>query len=411
MLNHFPIAPFQGKRVHLGVTGSVSAFKALELMRAYGKADMRVSVTLTDAAAQFVTPLSFRALGAEVVYAAMFDGASGELSEAFDPFGHLNPGAEADAFVVAPATATTLHRLARGSAEEMLSAQALAYAGSIIIAPAMNPRMWMNPATKENCVILCRHGHVIVPPGSGEMACGDAGSGRLADLSAIYLATLKSMSPQDLAGQKVMVTLGPTRENWDGVRFWSNHSSGLMGASVAIAAYLRGADVHAVCGPGSPWLPVDIHRYDVGSAREMFNVAKGLWDDMNIGVFCAAVADFSPEPFGQQKFKKHDAKDGFSLKFLPNPDILATLGQDKKAGQLIVGFAAETDNLEESIKKKLIGKNADLMVGNRIGAADSGFAVVNNKAMLHDKTGRMESLPTLRKADLAWRIFDWLLAL
>lgn len=411
MLNHFPITPFQGKRVHLGVSGSVSAFKALELLRAYYKADLRVTVTLTSAAQQFVTPLSFRSLGAELVYSAMFAGAGGELAGDYDPFGHLTPGAEADAFVVAPATATSLQRLACGAAEEILSAQALAYSGSLIIAPAMNPRMWMNPATQENCDTLRRRGHIIVQPDSGEMACGDSGDGRLPDLATIYLETLKAMSPQDLAGQKVMITLGPTREDWDGVRFWSNHSSGLMGAAVAVAAYLRGANVHAVCGPGAPWLPAAIHRHDIASAREMFAVASDLWADMDIGVFSAAVADFSPEPYGQQKFKKSEATDGFSVNFVPNPDILATLGKNKKATQLIVGFAAETDKLEESVRKKLISKNADLLVGNLVGVADSGFAGVKNTAILHDKSGKLEGLPTLRKGDLAWRIFDWLLAL
>lgn len=411
MQHYFPTAPFHGKLVHLGVSGSVSAYKALELLRAFSKADIRVSVVLTASATQFVTPLSFRSLGAEAVYTSMFPEAGKALDEKYDPFGHLAPGTEADVFVVAPASATTLLRLARGSAAEILSAQALAYSKPIIIAPAMNPRMWTNPATRENCMILKRHGHIIVQPGEGEMACGDAGDGKLADLNLIFLNTLKALSQQDLAGQKVMVTLGPTREKWDGVRFWSNHSTGLMGASLAVAAFLRGADVHAVCGLGAPWLPADIHRYDITTAHEMFTVSKGLWPEMNIGIFSAAVADFSPEPHGRHKFKKVNAQDGFSLNFVPNPDILATLGAEKQPGQKIVGFAAETDNLEESVKKKLLSKNADMMVGNRIGITDSGFGSVKNTAILHDRSGRLETLPTLRKSDLAWRILDWLLTL
>lgn len=413
MRNYFPSAPFRGKRVHLGVSGSVSAYKALELLRAFYKTGLRVSVSLTEAAGRFVTPLSFRSLGAEVVYGSMFgDPPHGEgYPEEYDSFGHLTPGLEAEAFVVAPATATTLHRLARGSAEEILSAQALAYAGGLIIAPAMNPRMWANPATKENCVILRRYGHVIVMPGSGKLACGDDGTGRLAEINLIYLETLKKLSPQDLAGQRVMLTLGPTRENFDGVRFWSNHSTGLMGSSLAVAAWLRGADVHAVCGPGAPWLPTDIHRYDIMSAREMFNVAKGLWPETDLGVFTAAVADFSPESHGLSKLKKADAPEGFKLRFLPNPDILACLGADKRPGQRVIGFAAETEDLEESLRKKLVNKNADLMVGNRIGLPDSGFAGAKNTAVLYDRNGRLERLPTQPKADLAWRILDWLSAL
>lgn len=410
MREYFPTVPFQSRRIHLGVSGSISAYKAVELLRAYYKAGLRVSVTVTEAGARFVAPLSFRSLGAETVYTSMFESGGG-YSEEFDPFGHLMPGAEAEAFVVAPATATTIHRLARGTAEEILSAQALAYPGRMIIAPAMNPRMWANPATKENCVILKRHKHVIVPPGEGRMACNDDGTGKLAALDLIYLETLKMLSPQDLAGKKALITLGPTRENWDGVRFWTNPSTGIMGASLAIAAWLRGATVHAVCGPGTPWLPVDIHRYDVTGAREMFTVSKGLWPDMDLGAFTAAVADFSPESHGLSKFKKSDAPDGFSIKFLPNPDILATLGAAKREDQRIVGFAAETDELEQNVRKKLISKNADLIVGNRVGQPDSGFGSAKNTAVLHDKSGRFESLPPMPKADLAWRILDWLLTL
>lgn len=412
MLNYFPEAPFRGKLVHLGVSGSISAYKALELLRAYYKGGLRVTATLTSAAASFVMPLSFRSLGAEIVYSSMFsDEQQDMMSENFDPFGHLTPGAEADAFVVAPASATTLQRIASGSASEILSAQALAFPKPLLIAPAMNSRMWENPATKDNCATLLRHGHKIVQPSSGELACGDEGSGKLADLRVIYLETLKMLSSQDLTGQKIMLTLGPTRENWDGVRFWSNHSSGLMGAALAVTAYLRGATVHAVCGPNAPWLPDAIKRYDIGSAREMFSAAKDLWPDMDIGIFSAAVADFSPEPLGQHKFKKADAADGFSVKFIPNPDILATLGKEKKSRQRIIGFAAETDNLEESVKKKLISKNADMMVGNLIGQPNSGFGGVKNTAVLHDRSGKFEHMPTLPKPDLAWRIFDWLLAL
>lgn len=411
MRDYFPTAPFHGKRVHLGVSGSVSAYKAAELLRSYYKAGLRAGVTVTEAGARFVTALTFRSLGAEVVHTALFDGECGGYSEERDPFGHLAPGAEAEAFVVAPATATTLHRLARGSAEEILSAQALAYPGRMLIAPAMNPRMWANPATKENCAALKRLKHVIVPPGSGEMACGDDGTGKLAELDLIYLETLRMLSPQDLAGRKAMLTIGPTREHWDGVRFWTNSSTGLMGASLAVAAWLRGAVVHAVCGPGVPWLPVDIHRYDIANAREMFTVSRGLWADMDIGIFTAAVADFSPESYGLHKFKKADAAKGFSLKFIPNPDILASLGAEKRENQRIVGFAAETGGLEESIRKKLKSKNADLMVGNHVGRPDSGFASIQNTAMLLDRNGRLESLPAMPKADLAWRILDWLLTL
>lgn len=403
---YFPKKPFAGKRIHLGVSGSVAAYKAVDLLRAFYKADMRVTVTLTEAARRFITPLTFQSLGAEQVYTAMFE--TGPAGSGHDPFGHLAPGAEADAFVIAPASANTLARIACGMADEMLSTQALAWPGKLLLAPAMNPRMWGNAATQANCSMLKERGHVLISPASGLVACGEVGDGRFADVRLIFLHCLKALSVQDLAGQKVMLTLGPTREPWDGVRFWSNHSTGLMGAALAVAAWLRGAEVHAVCGPGAPWLPEGIARYDVGPATAMFDAAAGLWPGMDVGVFTAAVADFAPEPFGSGKFKKAGQADGLTIKFRSNPDILATLGKTKKQGQRIIGFAAETDDLQENARRKLVAKNADMLVANRIGVADSGFAGVNNTAFIIDAYGKAEALPTMPKADLAWRILDWL---
>jgi phosphopantothenoylcysteine decarboxylase/phosphopantothenate--cysteine ligase len=245
---HFPKTPFVDKKIHLGVCGSIAAYKALDLLRAFHKAGIRVRVSLTRAAARFVAPLSFQSLGAEKVFREMFTDEWGKDGLMDDPFGHLGPGAEADAFLVAPASATTLARLACGLADEMLAAQALAWPGALLLAPAMNPRMWNNQATRDNCSVLARRGHVIIPPGCGQVACGEEGEGRFPDLRLVYLYSLRALSPQDLAGKKIMLTLGPTREPWDSVRFWSNRSTGLMGASLAVAAWLRGAEVHAICG-------------------------------------------------------------------------------------------------------------------------------------------------------------------
>ena len=394
-----------GKRVHLGVCGSIAAYKAVELMRLLQKTRLNVSVCLTEAATKFIAPLTFESLDAQAVYTDMFARDDGQ------PFGHLTPGAVADAFVIAPATATTMARLATGIADEMLSAQALAFAKPLVIAPAMNPRMWANPATKANMETLRQRGHMFVLPTSGRVACGDDGEGKLADLWDIYLGVLRALSPQDMAGQTVLVTLGPTRELWDGVRCWTNLSTGRMGGSVVEAAYLRGARVIAIAGPGVPRLPAAVERHDVTSAREMFETAKALWPEADAGIFTAAVADFSPVPQGQGKFKKQNAGETIQVGFSANADILATLSASRRPGQKVVGFAAETSDLEANVTGKLERKRADMMVGNLVGVEGSGFAGSRNTVLIKDARGRSEAWPSLSKGDVGWRIFDWLLTL
>lgn len=409
MESYFPTEAFKGKRVHLGITGSVAAYKALDLLRAAHKAGLGASATLTESAARFVGPLSFRSLGADTVYTRMFEPGQSEYDVNSDPFGHLTPGAVSDAFVIMPASATTLARIAGGFANEILSAQALAFPGSLVLAPAMNPRMWANSATQHNLAILRERGHIIVEPDCGLVACNEEGQGKLADLRLVYLAMLKSMAGQDLAGHSVLLTIGPTRETWDGVRFWSNPSSGLMGAALAVCAMLRGAEVHAVCGPGVPWLPGAIQRHDVTTARQMFDAAVGLWPDMQCGIFTAAVADYSPVRYGDEKFKK--GADGFTLQFTPNPDILAHIGSMKTAEQKTVGFAAETDDLAASVHGKLLRKNADMIVGNLVGKPGSGFGSAFNTVLIEDRSGQTVTWEHTAKADIAWRILDWVLRL
>ncbi len=391
----------EGKRLQLGVTGSVAAYKSFEIMRSLQRMGVKVGVTVTYAGQKFVTPEAYIALSAEPVFTKMFAREEG-------PFGHLYPGGEADAFAIVPASATTISRIAQGTAEEILSAQALAWTGPIVIAPAMNPRMWANPATQANTDTLVSRGHIIVPPGTGLVACGDEGQGRLADERDILFAIVSSLCPQDFRGRKVMVTLGPTREEWDGVRFWTNHSTGTMGAALAVAAAARGAEVHAVCGPGSPWLPSAIKRYDVVSAREMHAQALSLWPGMNTGIFTAAVADFSPEPYGRDKFKKAGNEKGFKLAFAPNPDILQEIGSQKTKQQKIIGFAAETGDLQDQVRKKLHRKMADIIVGNLVGKKDSGFGQGLNTVFVADSSGREEGWPALPKPEVAWRILEWL---
>ena len=396
---------FSGRKLHLGVCGSVAAYKAAELLRTYQRAGFHVSVTVTPSAVKFISPLTFEALGATRVYTHMFGQDEGTS------FAHLEPGAMADCFVLAPLSASTMARLVAGQADELLAAQALAFEGPLVLAPAMNPRMWGHPATQHNRMVLEERGAHFVQPDQGTVACGDVGAGKLAHLSNIYLATLKALAPQDLAGTTVVITLGPTREQWDGVRYWTNPSTGKMGTALAVAAWLRGATVHAITGPGVGSLPQGIHQYGVTSARQMFDQANSLWDEANIGIFTAAVADFSPEPFGASKFKKSSSANGFSINFTPNADILATLAGRKQSHQRVLGFAAETDNLAVNVQDKLIRKHCDIVAGNLIGVEGSGFGANTNKMIIADKNGVTEEYSSITKNEAAWRLLDWLLSL
>ena len=402
MNTHIAFTGFLGKRLHLGISGSIAAYKGLDLLRMFKDSGADVGVTLTDSAQKFITALSFEALGASPVFTSMYPVGD-------DVFGHLMPGEACHAFVIAPASATTLARLANGLADDMLSCQALAFPEKLVVAPAMNPRMWHNSVTQENVDKLRSRGHVIVEPGCGRTACMEEGKGRLAPVEDIYLHGLRALAPQDLAGKSVMITLGPTREKWDGVRFWSNPSSGTMGASFAIAAWLRGAEVHAICGPGAPWLPAAINRYDATSAADMYAAAQSLWDTKDIGIFTAAVADYTPVPYGDAKFKK--GGDDLTVSFTRTVDILKTLGTAKRDDQRVIGFAAETDNIHENVKKKLAAKNADMVVGNNVGKSGSGFASATNEVCIVDRNGRQEDWPVAPKPEVAWRVLDWLLQL
>lgn len=400
------IPALAGQRVHLGVTGSVAAFKALELLRMLHLADLAVSATLTAAAQNFVSRLSFLSLGAVPVYSPMFEENEATL------FGHLDPGQTCQAMVIAPATANCLAKLAAGLADDMLSAQALSFPGPLIVAPAMNPRLWQARATQENVDRLLSRNHTIVPPGQGLMACGEQGEGRLAELNEIYLAVLKALAPNDLKGLHILVTLGPTREKWDAVRFWSNPSSGLMGACLAICAWLRGARVSVVAGPVSGIrFPQGIMRHDVNSAQEMMDACADLWPDMDMGCFAAAVADYRPEAYGPAKFKKAEAPDGLAIHFKPNPDILATLagrpGRNNRQ-PVVLGFAAETTLVPDQLRSKLRRKKADLLAANDLTAPGSGFGTDTNQVFVLDKNGREETWPIVTKAEVAWRLLDWL---
>lgn len=406
MQAHFRFAGFMGKRVHLGVTGSIAAYKALDLVRAFQEADCMVSATLTDSCTKFVQGLSFEALGASPVYTRMFaDGPQGDTA-----FDHLEPGQVSDVMVIAPASANTIAKLAFGMADDMLSCQALAFPGPKIVAPAMNPKMWDAPATQRNWKMLGDLGFIRIEPECGNVACGDTGKGRLAPMEEIFIATLKAISPQDMAGKRVLITLGPTRESWDAVRFWSNPSSGTMGACMAMAAHLRGAEVTVVAGPTALFFSSDINVVNVKTAVEMFDATTELWQSHDMACCTAAVADYRPIPFGEQKFKKQDSgSKGITVEFKSNPDILKTLGKHKREDQQLIGFAAETNRIKEEASRKLETKNLDLIAANDISKEGSGFGVGTNQMYVLDKSGRQETWPQLPKTEVAWRLWDHLL--
>jgi phosphopantothenoylcysteine decarboxylase/phosphopantothenate--cysteine ligase len=394
---HYCFDTFHGKRIHFGVSGSIAAYKALDLIRAFLRLNIQVGATLTESARKFVTDLSVSALGAEPLFTDMF--AQGMN------YDHLEPSV-ADAFLVAPATANIMAKMAHGLADDLLSCQLLAYPGPVLVAPAMNPRMWSAQATQHNWNVLGERGVHRIQPDCGNVACGDTGEGRLAPVEEIFIRTLAALSPQDMQGRKVMLTLGPTREYFDKVRFWSNPSSGTMGATLAIAAALRGADVTVVSGPVDLALPAMINKVPVVTAREMYEACRDIFPSQDIGCFTAAVADFRPPLCESGKFKKGGAP--LALTFEPNPDILATLSTAKTPGQTTIGFAAEAQDLEKNAEAKLVRKNLDLIVANPVDEAGAGFGSRTNRVLVMDNKGRKESWPQLPKTEIAWRIWNWI---
>ena len=408
MRPHLQFQTYMGRHLHMGVTGSVAAYKSLDILRALLRNNVHVSATVTPSAARFVTPLSFEALGAAPVYTGMFDDQSGSV------FGHLEPGQNAHAMLIAPASADTIARMTYGLADNILACQALAFDGPVVVAPAMNPRMWAAAATQENVAKLMERGVEFILPDEGDVACGDVGTGKLALPEEIQAYALRALTPKDMLGKKVLITLGPTQEMYDAVRFWSNPSSGLMGACIAMAAWLRGAEVHVVHGPVSStlgWFPKGVHTYPVQSAQQMFEQCIQLWDGMDVGCFTAAVADFRPSEQIDGKMAKAGREDGLTVNFTANPDILKTIGSRKSDDQKLIGFAAQTSDLAIAAKGKLERKNLDLIVANRIDHDGSGFGVDTNAVLVLDRLGRMEEWPQLPKTEVAWRIWDHLLNL
>jgi len=396
-------------RITLGVTGGIAAYKSAELVRRLQDEGHTIQVVMTRAAQEFVTPLTFAALSGQRVIVDLFStSARGEnnLESAID---HIAVAQSTDLLLVAPATADILAKFARGIADDFLSTLYLASTAPVVAAPAMNVNMWQHEATQENLATLRARGVRIVEPNEGYLACGMTGPGRLASQVEILKAVEEVLrGGQDLDGERVLVTAGPTREDIDPVRFLSNRSSGKMGYAVARAAARRGAKVVLVTGPTALETPRGVERVDVRSAEDMLRAVEARFPECTLAVFAAAVADYRAVEPSESKIKR--TQDALTLRLEPNPDILATVAREK-GDRLVVGFAAETDNVAENARKKLAQKNADVMVANDVTAEGAGFDVDTNMVTLLSSDGRDLPLPRLTKAEVAERILDEVLRL
>lgn len=396
-------------RITLGVTGGIAAYKSAELVRRLQDEGHTIQVVMTRAAQEFITPLTFAALSGQRVIVDLFStSARGEnnLESAID---HIAVAQSTDLLLVAPATADILAKFARGIADDFLSTLYLASTAPVVAAPAMNVNMWQHEATQENLATLRARGVRIVEPNEGYLACGMTGPGRLASQVEILKAVEEVLrGGQDLDGERVLVTAGPTREDIDPVRFLSNRSSGKMGYAVARAAARRGAKVVLVTGPTALETPGGVERVDVRSAEDMLRAVEARFPECTLAIFAAAVADYRAVEPSESKIKR--TQDALTLRLEPNPDILATVAREK-GDRLVVGFAAETDNVAENARKKLAQKNADVMVANDVTAEGAGFDVDTNMVTLLSSDGRDLPLPRLTKAEVAERILDEVLRL
>jgi phosphopantothenoylcysteine decarboxylase / phosphopantothenate---cysteine ligase len=393
----------QGRNIILGVTGGIAAYKAVELLRLLTKAGASVHVIMTDAATEFVTPLTFQTLSGNPVHTEIFN----LITE--HEIGHISLADRADLFIIAPATANFIGKVAGGIADDLLTTTVMATKAPVLLAPAMNVNMYENPLYRENEEKLKRHGYLFADPVSGYLACGWEGKGKMQDPSLIFEEALAALSTKDLAGLKFLVTAGPTREEIDPVRYISNHSSGRMGYAIARAARARGAEVTLVSGPVSLCPPQGVTLVDVVSAEEMLREVLTIAGKADVIIKAAAVADYRPATREDQKIKKKSGGENIAL--VKNSDILAELGKAKRPGQTLVGFAAETENLLENASAKLKGKNLDLIVANDVSADGAGFNVETNIVRFIYRDGRSEELPILPKETVARELLDRVLVL
>lgn len=390
--------PLAGRKIVLGVTGGIAAYKAVELTSRLRKAGAEVHVIMTRAAQDFVTGLTFREISGQAVVTSMWDKVPTHNVE------HIALANLADLLLVAPATANFLAKAAAGLADDMLTTTLLATKAPVFLAPAMNTNMYENPVTQKNLRELAARGFHIIEPASGHLACGVTGKGRLPEPVDIARQVEAFFAKaRDLLGRKVLVTAGGTREPLDPVRYLGNRSTGRMGYAIAQEAAARGADVVLVSAPSALPVPPGVRCVHVETAREMREAVLREFDDADVVIKAAAVADYRPKIVAENKIKKSEGE--FTLVLERNPDILLELGQ-KKRQQVLVGFAAETTKLEEYARGKLAKKNLDFIVANDVSRPDAGFAVDTNCAKLFMRDGTVCDCPLSSKAELAGVILD-----
>ncbi len=387
-----------GKNVLLGITGGIGAYKAAYLVRELQREGAQVSVVMTESATRFISPLTLETLSGYPVGLDMFS-----LTEE-RAIGHIDRAGWADVFVVAPATANYLGKAAGGIADDLLTTIALAVTCPVVLAPAMNSRMWAHPAVKQNLEALVQRGVQVVPPGEGELACGEEGLGRLAEPANILEAIAASLQDGDLTGIRVLITAGPTREAVDPVRFISNRSSGRMGYALATAAARRGAQVTIISGPVQLVAPAAAEMKKVITAREMLAEIEKVLPETDWLIMAAAVADFAPTDVKKDKIKK-GSKAELTLRLSRNPDILKAI-RSMKDDRLFVGFAAETRDLVENAREKAREKDLDLIVANDVSGEETGFESEENSGVILDQGDLAEEIPRMSKLKMADRILD-----
>lgn len=394
------MSPLASKHIVLGVTGGIAAYKSVTLLRLLTKAGAEVQVVMTPSAKQFVTPVTFSSLSQKPVVSEFFTANTGEWHS------HVDLGLWADAMVIAPATASTIGKMANGVADNMLVTTYLSAKSPVFVAPAMDLDMMAHPSTQRNLELLRSYGNHIIEPASGELASGLTGRGRMEEPENIVAALERFFSrTQDLAGKHVMITAGPTHEPIDPVRFIGNSSSGKMGRALAAEALRRGAHVTVISGPVAISYPAGADVVNVTTALEMRDEAVSRFPDADIAVMCAAVADYRPASCADRKIKRSGV-DEMTLTLVRNPDIAATLGAMKRPGQRLVGFALETDHAEDNGRGKLASKNLDMIVVNSLENAGAGFGVDTNRVTMLTADGRRLQGDLKSKDGVAADIFD-----
>ncbi len=386
------------KKIIVGVTGGIAAYKAAELVRILVKAGAETRVAMTANATRFISPLTMETLSGNKVIADMFGPET-------HPIAHITWGQESDLIIIAPATANFISKMAHGLADDFLSTMVLASTARILVCPAMNSRMLTNPVTQENIRLVKERGFMVMEAGEGELACHTEGPGRLPDPEKIAEQARMMLTMQDLSGLRLLVTAGPTIEAMDPVRYISNGSTGKMGYALAAVAAMRGASVTLISGPTSLSPPLGVRFRGVRSAEEMKEAVFNCLDDIDVIIKAAAVSDYRPREISTQKIKK--GATSLSIDLIKNPDILSELGKAKaRSNYILVGFAAETEDILNNAMEKLRDKNLDFIVVNDITREDSGFKSDTNMVKIIYRDGSREDLPLMTKDEVAGRILD-----